>query len=36
MEKKSGYKGSTGDGSIPYMSVFFAIREGIGKLVELL
>jgi hypothetical protein len=37
MEKKrGGYRGSAGEGFIPYMTIFFAIGEGIGKLLKLL
>jgi hypothetical protein len=37
MEKKrGGYRVSAGEGFIPYMTIFFAIGEEIGKLLKLL
>jgi hypothetical protein len=35
-KKRGGYRGSAGEGFIPYMTIFFAIGEGIGKLLKLL
>jgi hypothetical protein len=35
-EKKEGYSESAGEGFIPYMTIFFAIGEGIGKVLKLL
>jgi hypothetical protein len=35
-EKWGGYRGSVGDDFIPCMTIFFAIGEGIEKLLKLL
>jgi hypothetical protein len=36
MRKKRDYRGFAGEGLIPYMTIFFAIGEGIGKMPKLL